>query len=567
MNILLTTFNSKYIHPNLALRLISDYANNIHKNTINITITEYTIKNDLNKILTEHDFENIDILGISTYIWNVEISLSFAKMINKQFPNITIVLGGPEVSYEPEEFLKYPYINYVFSGESEKSFSNFLSELKKEKPELSNVSGLHYRNKNNCATTSAPYIDKLDELANPYIKTPLINNQIAYIESSRGCPFTCGYCVAGLENKVRFFNLENTFEVIDTVISQGAKTIKFLDRTFNIKEDHMIKIMNYIISLNKKVSVQFELSPTLISKKFIDYLKTSVPKDLFRFEIGIQTTDNNVNKLVNRMQDYQLAKQNILDVIKTNKVDLHLDLIVGLPNESYENIISSFNDVFLLQGAELQLGFLKILRGTNIKKNADHFGYKYDSKAPYEVISNNTLTRKQIDDFKIVAHVIDKCYNLPRLKQSFEFILNNETTVKDNPFNFLLSFGKYFSEVSDFHRYQLDEIYTAFIDHIRESSLSLKNDIEPYIILDYYYQHKYKPKSIFAHSLTKKQRNEVLRNFYKKHSDFALNFLYKHAIIIECCCNPLDYKQPKNSGYLIIIYENQKPIFYWLNNL
>ncbi len=514
MKALLIGINSKFIHPNVAIRLLKQ--NSKH----DLSIKEYNIKDDIEKIIDYINQSDIDVIGLSVYIWNVEI----IKQILHKIENKIVVLGGPEVSYECNKYFDLK-IDFIIKGEGERAFDSLLDNLTGNYRDISNLSyklnGQIFHND----------ILELDLTKIEFASKINFNvHQIQYLETSRGCPYKCSYCLASLEKKVRYFSLEKVKEEILFLINNGAKVFKFLDRTFNLNVENSLEIINFIITNHKENnSFQLEITGDILDGKIIDLINTA-KTNLFRFEIGIQSTNEQTNLSVDRHQNTKELFTTIKEINKINKIDLHVDLIAGLPYENLNSFAKTFNDTFILKCKELQLGFLKLLPGTKLKKQAAKYGYIYDDKAPYEIIENNFLTKDDLTKIKIVEEVLEKYVNKNYLPRAIDYFVQD-------PFADLLSFGLYYQERYDWFNYQLDDLFKRLADYKNDSILT------ELLVYDYLKFHKFKPKRWWNNKLTKQEKNNVLRKFSQTNSDYNLNDLYKYATV------------EKVNQYLIAVYK------------
>lgn len=515
MKVLLIGINAKYIHPNLAIRLLKancDY---------NIDIIEFNIKDDLNVILDLT--AKYDIIGFSCYIWNIEIIKNLLKRLKQS--NKTIILGGPEVSFNPASY----NTDYVIKGEGEIAFNLLINALNNNLS-TDNIPNLYTKRINN----SIKSVFDLDQLKSPYFFKTDYKNQIMYIESSRGCPYRCSYCMASLEKDVRFFNIDLLKKNILYLMDKGAKTFKFLDRTFNCNNNRAIEIISFIINNYKENCVfQFEITGEIITPEFIKIIN-SAPKSLFRLEIGIQSTNINTNKLINR----PFNKEKLFNNIRMLNTNIHLDLIAGLPKEDYSSFIKSFNDAISLKPTELQLGILKLLKGTELYNNRNIYKYIFNSSSPYDVISNDSLNSNNLKNIKIVEEVIDHYYNKGFFNKSFNLLLDN---VKD-PFSFLLDFGIYYQNKYQWIGYLLDDLFKRLYDYFLLIKISWLDDILILMKYDYLSHFKLKPKLWWEkHS---KKETFLLRKKVISITDYNEYDLSKYAIIDE-----------NNDNYLLAIYK------------
>ena len=437
-NITLLGINSKFVHTNLAIRYIKRIIENIEN--YNLTLVESSINNQLPKIIREVVESKPEILLISTYIWNKEFVFKIIVELKKINPNLKIYLGGPEVSYNAIEVMEnYKEIEGILVGEGEEIVKNLLTKDKEE------VLGLYYRDSASNIKFNGfqPPIENLDIIPFPYENWELTENKgkIFYYESTRGCPFKCSYCMSSIEKSVRSFSLPRVKKDLLTFLDAGVNLVKFVDRTFNLKKDHYMEVWKFLVeNYRPNATFHFEISADLFDDEVIEFLET-VPKDLFQFEIGVQTINESTMKLIRRKNNLEKLSKNVL-AIKDN-IHLHLDLIAGLPKENFETFKKSFNYVYNLKPEMIQLGFLKILKGTEISKQIEDFNYKYMGFPPYEVISNNDITYEELLKLKDVEEVLDFYYNSSDFTKSLDYIISN---FYNSPFDFFLDIANYYEK-------------------------------------------------------------------------------------------------------------------------
>jgi len=399
MKAYLVAINSKYIHPAMGVFSIASNSN------YPVIYDEFNIKDKKEKIINSILEKEYDILGFSIYIWNSTITKEIIKELRDNGFNKPILVGGPECYYNSEIFLKDYKVNYVIFGEGEEAFNELLDYLDNKK-NIEEVSNLYYLENDIVKYTYSklPDITKIKHDLN-LIKD--FSHRVAYLESSRGCPFKCSYCMASLETKVRFFPIDKIKQEIKFLLDNKCKTIKFLDRSFNINKDYMLEILEFIKNNDNGISIfQFEIVGDLLDKDIIDYINRNMRKGILRFEIGVQSTNDLTTNAVCRRQDFNKLKENI-NLLK-DSVTLHVDLIAGLPYEDYNSFKNSFNKTYLLMGDELQLGFLKELKGTKISNEKKEHNYTFDNNPPYEVINNKYISEKELDIIRKVEKSLEK---------------------------------------------------------------------------------------------------------------------------------------------------------------
>lgn len=441
MKVILTTLNSKFIHSNLAIRYLASYINDICP----IDVVEFTINQNLDYISSEIFKLKPDILGFSTYIWNLEETLRVCEIIKLVSPGTKILLGGPEVSFESEELMdKHQFIDFIIYGEGEETFKEFIqSQLYNEKA-LKDVVGLVYRDDKIITNKPRALLKDLNTIPSPYRSVgDDFRNKIVYYESSRGCPFNCEFCLSSTIQGVRYFPIDRVKGDILSLIEGGVSQVKFVDRTFNANKTYAMEIMRFIMEQDPKdINFHFEVTAHLIDEEMLLFLKQ--PKEgLFQFEIGVQSTNEETIDAIGRITDFEKLKK-ISKIIKSYKnIHQHLDLIAGLPYEGYGSFGNSFNDVYSIRPEKIQLGFLKLLKGSGLKRNKDLYCYKYIDKPPYEVLENNYISFSEIVSLRNIEGLVDKFYNEGYFENALEFLINN---FYEKPFNLYEDFAAYWEE-------------------------------------------------------------------------------------------------------------------------
>ncbi len=426
--IILCSVNSRYIHSSLAIHYLAARINN------DAELIEWTI-NKSEKELSEIILKSKpDVVGFSCYIWNIEFILNVISLIRLNSKNITIVLGGPQVGFTPEKYLTSEIADYVVSGEGEEPFKRLVEKLNVSKcNDIGKIDGV-----STVKHTSIPYYD--DSIPpNPYNKTYLdmLQGKISYIETVRGCPFGCSFCVSGRKEPIKYIPMDMVKRNIEFLAQSGTKTIKFVDRSFNANEKRAIEIIKYILYNYEKypqgIQFHFEIAADILSEEIVSIF-CSAPKGLFRLEIGIQSLNEKTLKSINRRMNVSRLKKNIESLTENNNLHIHLDLIVGLPFEGLESLEKSFNEVMKLKPNVMQLGFLKLLPGSPMYEQP--LG-EFKKTPPYEVIQTLWITNDEINRAKKIEHLLDKIYNSGR----FNKVLSILKEFNDNPFKFFDSFA------------------------------------------------------------------------------------------------------------------------------
>lgn len=495
MNIILATLNAKYIHTNLAIRYLKASA----RPQFDPQLAEYTIKDPAFNIVSDLFQKKPDVVGFSCYIWNIEETIKVVRMLKTVLPDVKIVLGGPEVSYDVHDWLrKIPEVDYILMGEGEISFKELLHYFNGDIP-LEDVRGVCYLVDNKVKIHVQPPKVDLREIASPFYfeeDLPYLGKRIQYIETSRGCPFSCQFCLSSIEVGVRYFNREKIKEDIRFLMNNGAKTIKFVDRTFNISRSYAMEMFQFLIDEHKPgVVFQFEITADIMRPEVIQFLNDNAPKGLFRFEIGVQSTNDLTNDLVKRRQNFEKLTRTVTMVKEGGKIDQHLDLIAGLPEEDYASFRKTFNDVFAMRPEELQLGFLKLLRGTGLRLEAQKYGYTYVDVAPYEIFSNNVLTFDDIVRIKHAEDVLEKYWNAHRMDYTIEYLV---TAVFETPFDFFQSFGTFWED-RGWSRigHQLDDLFLRLLDFLETLPHVNLDMVKSLMRIDYFRPQSFIPRKLW----------------------------------------------------------------------
>ena len=422
MNVVLSTLNSKFIHSSLALRYLKAYGE-AHGQAYDIV--EYTINMPVLHILSDITEHDIDILGFACYIWNIEMTLHVVDMVKAVRPDIKIVLGGPEVSFTADELLeRCPNIDYIVQGEGEEAFHALITALQLGNDGLDPViPGVRGRRDGNIlGSAEAVEVRDLSTIPFPYTEDDMedLEHKIIYYESSRGCPFSCQYCLSGNKNTVRFFPQERTLKELQWFIDHGVKQVKFVDRTFNCAPHHHRPLMEFMRDSDTDMNFHLEMEPELMTEWETNIL-CETPPGRIQIEVGVQSTHKKTLDAINRYNDWPYIQKSIRPIIQAGRTHVHMDLIVGLPHEDFNRFGQSFNDLFSLQPHALQIGFLKLLKGSGVRRMRE---YKYvaDPLAPYEVLSTHVLPYDDVRFLKYFEDVFERFYNSERFRTTFGYI-------------------------------------------------------------------------------------------------------------------------------------------------
>ena len=400
--ILLCAINAKYIHSNLAVRYLKKYC---ETQIEGIDIAEFSINDNISSILKKLCCSDARIYGFSCYIWNISMVLDICSSLKKAKPEAVIILGGPEVSYDAANLLSiYSFINYIVIGEGEAAMIDLLRFLTAGKGNLPDIPGIAYRSGESIAITEPrPDIPDLDALPFPYDSFDGLDNKIIYYETSRGCPFNCQYCLSSTIRGVRYLSMDRVRQDIKSFAAAGIKQVKLVDRTFNCDLDRSMEIMQYIIDINPSANFHFEIAADLIDERFLEIVEKA-PDGMFQFEIGVQSTNPKTLSEIKRKMDFDKVSHNVARLLSFKNAHIHLDLIAGLPYEDMESFEKSFNDVYSLKPDMLQLGFLKLLKGSGIRKGCEGYRIQHHDFPPYEVISTAWLSFKELMELKAVSY-------------------------------------------------------------------------------------------------------------------------------------------------------------------
>lgn len=446
MKVLLTTLNAKYIHSSLALRCLKAYCQDEFPKS---KIKEYTINNRLLDILADIFLEQPDVIGFACYIWNIDMTLELAELIRKVLPQTVIVLGGPEVTYDPENIMsKHWYVDYIIMGEGEETLRRLLNALETDK-NFESLCGLARREKDGIIVNGVPQtVRKLDSLPFAYANGDIndLRDKIIYYESSRGCPFSCQYCLSSATSGVRNYSLGRVFDELAFFICHNVNQVKFVDRTFNAYKPHYLPILEFLAKQNCRTNFHFEIAADILDDEVLAVIRKA-PPGRFQFEIGIQSTNRETLTEIHRKNNWGKIVENVRKLSALQNAHLHLDLIVGLPYEDMERFGQSFNDVYDLKPDMLQIGFLKLLKGSGMRNKTVAHGYVYMDKAPYEVLSNNYMSYRDIRELKIFEEVFNQIYNSGRFRYTMPHLIKLDG---GNAFNFFRKIARFW-ERRGFH--------------------------------------------------------------------------------------------------------------------
>ena len=449
--IVLASLSAKFIHSSLALRYLTKFNDNAKKH--NLTTMEFTINQRLDFIADELFRAKPDVILFSCYIWNVDMLKSLCQLLKKIMPNCIIGFGGPEVSYEAETFLREnKAVDLIMRGEGELVFSQYLDYLDFGIPSsLYDIKSMTFRDGDRIVSTMQQEPLDLSLLPFPYEEDfHDVENQIIYYESSRGCPYSCGYCLSSIEKGVRFVPLEKVYTALQKFLDHKVRQVKFIDRTFNCKKSHAMGIWRYLAEHDNGVTnFHFEITADLLDQETIAFLHT-VRKGLFQFEIGVQSTNPKTIEAINRNVNFEKLSGIVQQIKAGGNIHQHLDLIAGLPHEDYASFARSFNDVYALKPEQLQLGFLKVLKGSMIYNRQHDFSIVYQDTAPYEVLTTHMLPYEDTLKLKAVEEMVETYYNSGKFLNTLEYLV----PLYDTPFAFFEQLSQYWIAEKCHYQYQ-----------------------------------------------------------------------------------------------------------------
>ena len=436
MKIILTAIGSKYIHTALGLRSICAYAK---AQGIETELIEDSAQTPLLSVLAEITAQEPDIVGLSVHIWNKNYVYSLIRLLRKVMPQVKIAVGGPEVSFDPQRiFGECPQIDYIIMGEGEETFVQLVRALADGGEVPEHVA--YQKDGKVIANDGTTVVSDLDVLEFPYPDLAEVVNakKIVYYECTRGCPFNCSYCLSGISRNMRKRSLEKVYADLDRLIAAKVPLVKFVDRTYNLDENYFLPIMQHLAQADTDATFHFEIKADLLSEKVLKFLET-VPKGRFQFEIGVQTTNAPTLAAINRRDDWQKLTANVTHLLRSGNIHLHLDLIAGLPYEGLAEFEKSFNDVYGLQPHMLQLGFLKVLPGTQMEQQRDEHAIIYMDEPPYEILATKYINYNELRFLKVLEDVFDHTYNSGRFAHTLAYL----TTAEGSAFRFYTKFAQW----------------------------------------------------------------------------------------------------------------------------
>ena len=493
MKIILAACNAKYIHSNLAVYDLQAYARQYQQH---ILLKEYTINQQKDEIMKDLYEEKPDVICFSCYIWNISFVKELAEDLKKVLPSVPFWAGGPEVSFDAEAFLAAnPAFDGVMVGEGEETFLELAGYYVDHRKSLEQIRGIAFRKENQVLHNGWREIMDLSKVPFPYKDLQDFDHRIIYYESSRGCPFSCSYCLSSVDKKLRFRSLDLVRKELQFFLDHKVPQVKFVDRTFNCKHDHAMAIWKYIVEHDNGVTnFHFEIAADLLREEELELMATMRP-GLIQLEIGVQSTNLQTLEAIRRKTDFSRICQIVERIHSFGNIHQHLDLIAGLPYEDYDSFHHSFNDVYALRPQQFQLGFLKVLKGSLMKQMEKEYGIVHKEKEPYEVLSTNWITYEDVLNLKKVENMVEVYYNSGQFENSLKYV---ETLFPDS-FTMYEALGRFYEQKGydciSHNRLRRYEILLEFIESLKQGDVQKGADA---LVLDLYLREKLKSRPSFA---------------------------------------------------------------------
>lgn len=494
MKILLVACNAKYIHSNLAVYDLQAYASDYADH---IVLKEYTINQQKDDIMRDIYLEHPEVVCVSCYIWNLSFVKELMADLIKILPGVDFWAGGPEVSYDAEKFLtENSEFKGVMVGEGEETFKELAGYYVEKNPQnLKDMTGICYRDGDQIIHNGWRQIMDLSSIPFIYKDLSEFKNRIIYYESSRGCPFSCSYCLSSIDKKLRFRDTETVKKELQFFIDNKVPQVKFVDRTFNCKHDHAMAIWKYINEHDNGVTnFHFEISADLLREEELQEMSTMRP-GLIQLEIGVQSTNPDTIKAIHRTMDFEKLKGIVDRIHSFGNIHQHLDLIAGLPYEDYDSFRHSFNDVYALKPQQLQLGFLKVLKGSHMMEMCREYGIVYKTQEPYEVLSTKWLDYDHVLKLKTVENMVEVYYNSGQFQNTLEYLENffqDAFSIYERLGSFYMEKG--YGDVSH-TRMRRYEILLEFLEDVPEISM---DQVKDQMVYDLYLRENLKSRPGFA---------------------------------------------------------------------
>lgn len=564
MKYLLVAINAKYIHSNLAVYDLKAYVREYEKE---IEIAEYTINQNPDEILKDIYKRKPDFIAYSCYIWNISMIEQLIKEVIKVLPKAEIWLGGPEASYRAKEFMqKYSFLRGIMIGEGEETFYQLLQYYKTGERSLKEIQSILYQEEGEIQETKMGELLDLSSVPFPYQELTEFENRIIYYESSRGCPFSCSYCLSSVDKKLRFRELSLVKKELQFFLDEKVEQVKFVDRTFNCKRGHAFEIWQYILEHDNGITnFHFEISADLLTAEELKLMEKMRP-GLIQLEIGVQSTNSETLKAIHRVMNLEMLKENVAAIHSFQNIHQHLDLIAGLPYEDYHSFQNSFNEVYKMQPDQLQLGFLKVLAGTQIWEDAKEGEMVYQDMPPYEVLYTKWISYDEILVLKGIEQMVEAYYNSLQFTHSVAYLVPYFET----PFSFYQKLADYYEKNTIFEskhsrigRFLL--LLDFAKDYLEEKQLII---LKEKMVYDLYLRENAKSRPDFAKEEEnwKEQRKDFYRQEVKerrylpKYQDYDGKQIAKMTHLERFSKNPVTDEE--GEVWILFVYKERNPFTY-----
>ncbi len=577
LKFLLAALNTKYIHSNPGIYSLYSYSVKKQPSLAEyIEIAEYTINNQKGEILADIYKRRPDAVGFSCYIWNIEMIRELITELKKLLPDTDIWVGGPEVTYDADQLLaEMPELTGVMVGEGEATFYDVLRryldignihntgksydignayntgnscgiENFRDTGGFRDIDGLVLREGKDILCTKPRGLTDLSELPFLYYDLDTFKNKIIYYESSRGCPFRCSYCLSSIDKRVRFRNLDLVKKELQFFLDHQVKQVKFVDRTFNCSHEHAMAIWRYIKEHDNGITnFHFEIAADILNEEELE-LVNSLRPGAIQMEIGVQSTNLQTIEEIDRVMDVDKLAKIVERIHQGHNVHVHLDLIAGLPYEDYESFAHSFNDVYAMKPEQLQLGFLKVLKGSKMHDNAERYGLQYTSCPPYEVLFTKWISYDEILRLKQIEEMVEIYYNSCQFENTLPFLVEEF----DSPFDFYASLASYYDEKGYFIQTPARIYRYHVLLHFAEEHFPKKTElIRQMLIFDLYLRENMKTRPDFA------PEQEGVRDLFR---DFYIREANDHRYLREEDYHGCDWKSMSRMTHIEKIYYNRE---------
>lgn len=529
MKVVLVGVNSKFVHSNLAIRYLEAYTRQLD---YSCELMEFSINDRPERVVEDILAEKPSFLGFSCYIWNVEFINRITTLIRLINPKIEIFYGGPEPSFDAEKFLERNPGEYVIEGEGEDTYKELIQHkiseyVHKENVDFTRIKGLYTRKNNKVFYGGKRQLIDMNKIIFPYNEQDDLSNKIVYYEGSRGCPFNCKYCLSSTTHGVRFLEIERVKEDLRFFIKKGVRLVKFVDRTFNCNKKFANEIWSFLINEGGDCSFHFEISADLLNEESLQILAAAKPNTI-QFEIGVQSTNEQVLKNINRHIDFSDIKKEVEELKKLKNIKQHLDLIAGLPGEDFQSFKNSFNEVYEVKPDELQLGFLKLIKGSSMREEAAEWGMVASPYPPYEILKTKDISYDELIILKKVEHVVDKYLNSGKFSNILNCFIGSKKF--ETSFDFYYELSKFFEKQGYFKRnISSADYYKVFVEFNESNNIENSDFIKDIVKFDYLRFNKKKGIPIFLENKIEKNEERVIKERLlesgrvKKLSDYVVH--------------------------------------------